>query len=302
MPVLLAESLAALAVHPGGRYVDCTLGTGGHAEAILEQAQPGGRLLGIDADATALDIAAQRLERFGDAAILVNGNFDQLREIAGQAEWPSADGILLDLGLSSLELRRRERGFAFQSEGPLDMRFDPVRQRLTAEQIVNDWPESQIAEIVFRYGEERRSRQIARAIVGHRPIKSTTQLARIVEHATGGRHGRTHPATRTFQALRIAVNRELEVLEAALPQARDLLAPGGRLVVISYHSLEDRIVKNFLRLESGGCVCPPHLPVCVCGQTARLRPIGKGVTVPTAAEVAANPSSRSAKLRAAERV
>ena len=300
--MLLAESLIALEVHPGGRYVDCTLGTGGHAEAILEKAQPGGNLLGIDADSTALAIAAKRLERFGGAASLVNGNFDRLREIARAAGWQSADGILFDLGLSSLELERRERGFSFQIEGPLDMRFDPYRQRLTAELIVNDWTESQIAEVLFRYGEERRSRQIARAIVGRRPIRSTTDLARIVEQAVGGRRGRTHPATRTFQALRIAVNRELEALETALPQARDLLVPGGRLVVIGYHSLEDRIVKNFLRLESGGCICPPHLPVCVCGQTARLRPIGKGATVPSAAEVAANPSSRSAKLRAAERL
>lgn len=300
--MLLAETLAALNVHPSGSYVDCTLGTGGHAQAILEKAQPDGRLLGIDADSTALSIAAQRLDRFGDAAILVNGNFERLREIAMTAGWQSADGILLDLGLSTLELARRERGFSFQAEGPLDMRFDPHRQRLTAEQIVNDWSESQIAEALFRYGEERKSRQIARAIVVRRPIRSTMELARIVEQAVGGRRGRTHPATRTFQALRIVVNHELKALETVLPQARDLLAPGGRLVVISYHSLEDRIVKNFLRLESGGCICPPHLPVCVCGQTTRLRPVGKGAIMPSEAEIAVNPSSRSARLRVAEKV
>jgi 16S rRNA (cytosine1402-N4)-methyltransferase len=215
--------------------------------------------------------------------------------------WVALDGILLDLGASSLQFDRSDRGFSFQKEGPIDMRFDPDSP-LTADQLVNDWPESELADALFRYGEEPKSRRIARAIVNARPLHSTVQLAEVIAKAVGGRRTGIHPATRSFQALRIAVNRELESLEAALPQAMAALKPGGRLAVISFHSLEDRTVKLFFRQESRDCICPPEQLACTCGHKATLKEITRRPIRPSDQEVAANPRARSSRLRVAERL
>ncbi|MBN1692252.1 MAG: 16S rRNA (cytosine(1402)-N(4))-methyltransferase RsmH [Dehalococcoidales bacterium] len=299
-PVLLPEAIKALAVQPGGRYIDCTLGGAGHAAAILDKSSPGGQLLGIDADPKALEAARERLQHYKDATLLVNGNFADLQTICLKYDFFPVHGILFDLGLSSLQLNNAARGFSFQQDAPLDMRFSPD-QKVSAADIVNTASEAKLAQIIRAYGEESHSGRIARHIVGERPLKTTRQLASLIEK-TIGRRGRIHPATRTFQALRIAVNRELENLESALSQAVDLLGYEGRLVVISYHSLEDRIVKQFMRTESRDCICPPHTPTCICGHTASLRLINKKVIIPSAAEVKSNPRSRSARLRAAERI
>jgi 16S rRNA (cytosine1402-N4)-methyltransferase len=282
--------------------VDCTVNGGGHAEAILEAASPGGSLLGIDADPEALDVARRRLARFGDAVALVQGNFRDVASICRERGFVPVNGILFDLGLSSLQLGAGRRGFSFQKEGPLDMRFSPD-QETTASYWVNEASEDELAEVLWRFGEERESRRIARAIVRRRPLRTTTELAKAVEQAVGRRPGsQIHPATRTFQALRIAVNQELASLIDALPGAHGLLGFGSRLVVISYHSLEDRIVKQFIAFESRDCVCPPRQPVCTCGHKATLRPITRGAVTPAPEELATNPRSRSAKLRAAERL
>jgi 16S rRNA (cytosine1402-N4)-methyltransferase len=302
VPVMVREVVAALNVRPGGRYVDGTVGAGGHALAIIEAASPGGALLGIDKDPGALDVARKRLEAYGEDVRLVEGDFAELGRICREHGFAPVHGVLLDIGLSSLQVDRAERGFSFLREGPLDMRFSP-RQPLTAAQIVNEYPEDELADIIYRFGEEPRSRRIARRIVERRPLRTTTELAKVVEEAVGGRARRqSHPATRTFQALRIAVNQELLSLDAALPQAYGLLGDLGRLAVLSYHSLEDRLVKEFVRRESRDCICPPRQPVCTCGHKAGLRPISRGAVRPSPDEVAANPRSRSARLRVAERL
>jgi 16S rRNA (cytosine1402-N4)-methyltransferase len=299
-PVLLSEALKALAVQPGGRYIDCTLGSGGHAAAILDHSSPGGQLLGIDADPYAMEIAKDRLQHYKDSILLVNDNFANLQSICIKYDFFPVHGILFDLGLSSLQLNGSGRGFSFQHDAPLDMRFNPS-QKITAADIVNTTPEARLAQIIKTYGEEIRSYRIAREIVKARPIETTLQLAQLIEK-TIGRRGKIHPATRTFQALRIAVNHELEHLETALRQAVDLLGYEGRLVVISYHSLEDRIVKQFMKKEAKACICPPGTPACVCGHTPSLRLINRKVIIPTETEIDVNPRSRSAKLRAAERI
>ncbi len=299
IPVLLQETIDALAVQPGGRYIDCTIGAGGHSAAILERSSPGGQLLGIDADPDAIKVAKARLEAHSRSVLLVNENFVNLEAICLKYDFFPVHGILFDLGLSSLQLDSPSRGFSFQQDAPLDMRFSPS-QEVTVADIINTSSESELARLIKTYGEEVYSRQIARRIAQERPIKTTLQLARTVEQATGGRRGRIHPATRTFQALRIAVNHELEHLEAALKQAINFLGFEGRLVVISYHSLEDRIVKQLMRRESTDCICPPGTPACVCGHTARLRLITRKVITPSVTEVRLNPRSRSAKLRVAE--
>ena len=301
-PVMVREVLQALNVRPGGRYVDGTIDGGGHALAIMEQAEPGGALLGIDRDPAALKRAERRLERFGTGVRLERGDFADMQSICLEREFVPVQGILLDLGLSTLQLDDAERGFSFQREGPLDMRFDPDQQ-LAAAEIVNEYEEDALADVLWRFGEERKSRRIARRIVGRRPLHTTKELAKVVEEAVGGRVRRqSHPATRTFQALRIATNQELLSLDRALPQAYGLLGDLGRLAVLSYHSLEDRIVKTFFRRESRDCVCPPRQPACTCEHKAGLRPVGRGVARPALEEVAANPRSRSARLRVAERL
>ncbi len=300
-PVMLDEVLSALAVQPGGRYVDCTVGGGGHAEAILEASSPGGVLLGIDADPRALQVAASRLHRFGDSLALVEGNFRDVGAICREGGFEPVHGVLFDLGVSSLQLVDQERGFSFQLDAPLDMRFSP-RQTLTAADIVNTYDEEALADVLWRFGQRSSSRRIARRIVRERPFQTTTQLAASVAGAVGGGRQRIHPATRTFMALRICVNEELDNLSTALEQSRDLLGHGGRLVIISFHSLEDAIVKNFIRQESRDCICPPDAPVCVCDHRASLRPVGRGASKPSPAEVEANPRSRSARLRVAEKL
>ncbi|MFH1169822.1 MAG: 16S rRNA (cytosine(1402)-N(4))-methyltransferase RsmH [Chloroflexota bacterium] len=300
-PVLLEEALKMLAVQPGGRYIDCTVGGGGHAAAILERSSPGGQLLGLDNDPDAIEVARRRLEYYRDSVLLVNENFANMQSVCVKYDFMPVHGILLDLGLSSLQLNSSGRGFSFQHDDPLDMRLNP-EQEISAADIVNTSSEAVLADILRTYGEEVYSRQIARRIVTERPISTSLQLARLVEGAIGRRRGRIHPATRTFQALRIAVNHELENLESALRQAIELLGFEGRLVVISYHSLEDRIVKRFMQQEAKGCICPPYAPACVCGHTARLKLMNKRVITPSPQEVQLNPRSRSAKLRAAERV
>lgn len=299
-PVLLAEVLRELAVQPGGRYIDATLGGGGHAAAILEQSSPGGQLLGIDADPTAIAAARERFRGSRDSVLIVNDNFVNLQSICIKYDFFPVHGILFDLGLSSSQLNGSGRGFSFQHDAPLDMRFNPG-QKTTAADIVNTASEVKLAGIIRTYGEENQSRRIARFIVNERPIETTGQLARIIEKAVG-RRSRLHPATRTFQALRIAVNHELEHLETALKQAVELLGYEGRLVVITYHSLEDRIVKQYMQKEARACICPPGTPTCVCGHTPSLRIINRKVITPTADEIRLNPRSRSAKLRASERI
>ncbi len=301
VPVLLEEAIKTLAVQPGGRYIDCTLGGGGHALAILEHSSPGGQLLGIDADPEAIKVARARLEAYTNSILLVNENFANLQAICIKYDFFPVHGILFDLGLSSLQLNGNGRGFSFQHDAPLDMRLSPS-QEVTAADIINTSSEAELARLIRTYGEEGYSHKIARRIVNERPIKSTLHLARTIERAIGRRRGRIHPATKTFQALRIVVNHELEHLEAALKQAVDLLGFEGRLVVISYHSLEDRIVKQFIQQEAKDCICPLSIPVCVCGHKARLRLINKRVITPSLSEVQLNPRSRSAKLRAAERI
>jgi 16S rRNA (cytosine1402-N4)-methyltransferase len=259
-------------------------------------------LLGIDLDPQALAAARRRLEGFGANVRLVEGNFAEMERICSELAFAPVHGVLLDLGLSSLQLEESERGFSFQREGPLDMRFSP-QQEVTAAEIVNEHAESALADVLWRYGEESRSRRIAKRIVERRPLRTTTELAKVVEEAVGRRARRlTHPATRTFQALRIAVNQELLSLETALPQAYGLLGDLGRLVVLSYHSLEDRLVKAFIRQESRDCLCPPRQPVCTCSHKAGLRQVSRGAVRPSPEEVARNPRSRSARLRAAERL
>ena len=301
-PVMLREVIAGLDVRPGGRYVDCTVDGGGHAEAIMEAASPGGSLLGIDEDAEVLVLARERLGRFGDAFACVQANFRDLDRICRERGFAPVNGILFDLGLSTHQLASETRGFSFRVEAPLDMRFGPAG-RTTAATLVNETEEEELANLIWRFGEERLSRRIARAIVQGRPLRTTVDLAKAVEQAVGRRPGsQIHPATKTFQALRIAVNQELASLAEALPWAHGLLGFGSRLVVISYHSLEDRIVKQYIQRESRDCVCPPGQPVCTCGHKATLRPISRGAVMPSREEIVMNPRSRSARLRVAERL
>ncbi len=302
VPVLLSEVLDALQPAPGKCYIDLTVGAAGHARAILERSAPTGRLLAVDADVEATHYARSALCEFGERAVVRHGFFDELTELAAAAGFTPADGIMADLGLSSRQLGNPERGFSFQAEGPLDMRLDPTAQETSAADLVNTLAESELADIFYRYGEERRSRAIARAIVRRRPLHTTTELAALVAQAVGRPRGRIHPATRVFMALRIAVNDELGALERMLPQAVKVLAPGGRLAVISFHSLEDRIVKDYLRREAKGCVCPPEAPVCTCGRAPQLALVTRRPIEPSPEECARNPRSRSAKLRAAEKL
>ena len=280
--------------------MDGTLGAGGHAVGLLAASEPGGKLLGLDIDPVALDLARQKLAPFGERACLIKASYSSLREQMATLGWDTVDGILLDLGASSMQFDTPERGFSFLADGPLDMRFDPTNP-LTAAEIINSWPEEELADVLFKYGEERAARRIARAILQARPVSRTRQLGNVIEKAIG-RHGSHHPATLTFQALRIVVNGELESLEKALPMAVQALAPGGRLAVISFHSLEDRLVKEFFRKESKDCICPPQQPVCTCGHKASIKEINRRPITPTEEEIKHNSRARSAKLRIAEKI
>jgi 16S rRNA (cytosine1402-N4)-methyltransferase len=285
----------------GGLYVDGTVGAGGHAWGILEACSPDGQLLGLDVDPQALELAHEKLAEFGKRVQLTRASYTTLLKQLAALKWQQVDGILLDLGLSSMQLDTPIRGFSFQIEAPLDMRFDPDG-KISAADLVNHLDEVALAGLLYQYGEERRSRQVARAIVNTRPITTTTQLATIVAEATCGGKSGIHPATRTFQALRIAVNGELEAVEEVLPQTLRALRAGGRLAIISFHSLEDRIVKQFMRKESKDCICPPRQPVCTCGHKATLREITSKPVRPKENEIRNNVRSRSARLRVAERV
>jgi 16S rRNA (cytosine1402-N4)-methyltransferase len=284
-PVMVNETIEGLRPSCGGHFVDCTVGSGGHARAILERISPAGKLLGIDADPEAIRIAQDSLSDYGEAVVLVNDSFVNLQPICEEHDFHPVDGILFDLGVSSMQLDTAERGFSFQREAPLDMRFDPSRE-LTASDIVNAFPERELAHILKEYGEERYSRRIARHIVSSRPITSTLRLAQVVQQVLGSKRSRIHPATRTFMALRIAVNEELQSLSLALEQTINLLRLQGRLVVVSYHSLEDRIVKHFMRSKASNCA---------------LKLISRKVIRPTSLEIESNQRSRSARLRVAER-
>jgi len=308
LPVLVEEVMSMLAPAPGSLQIDATVGGGGHTERILEATNPDGRLLGLDADGAAIARVDDRLRpRFGERLVLRRANFRELRTVAPDAGFASVDGLLFDLGLSSFQLADAQRGFGFRAGGPLDMRFDTGRG-VPASELLATLDTRELTALFKRYGEEPQAGRIARAIIAARPtapIETAEDLAALIERVAPGNpriRRRIHPATRVFQALRIAVNTELDALAEGLAAAVDLLRPGGRLVVLSYHSLEDRIVKRFFAAERRGCVCPPELPVCVCGRNPRLRLVTRPSLTPTAAEIAANPRARSARLRAAERL
>jgi 16S rRNA (cytosine1402-N4)-methyltransferase len=304
--VLLRESIAFLAAERGGLFIDCTLGLGGHSEAILE-ASDNARVIGIDRDRDAIAFAVERLAHFGSRFQAAHANFRELPGVLANAGVQSAAGVLVDLGVSSLQLDSPERGFSFQHDAPLDMRMNAGSEEATAAELLASLPEEEIARLIFEYGEERRSRRIAKFIVAARErgeaIATTGDLAETVIRAIGRRPGdRIHPATRTFQALRIAVNQELEGLDQFAVTAIDLLQPEGRFVAISFHSLEDRIIKLALRRLSGRCECPPRLPRCSCGARRAVEILTRRPVVPDEIEVAENPRARSAKLRACRKL
>lgn len=304
-PVLLRETIELLAAERGGLFVDCTVGLGGHSEAIL-QAASDAQVLGIDRDEEALRLARKRLASYGSRFRAVHADFRELTRVLATAKVGPVRGILADLGVSSLQLDSPQRGFSFRHEAPLDMRMDTSSGE-TAAELLGRLSEVDIARLIFEYGEEPRSRRIARAIVERRrrgqPVETTSDLARLVERAAGtGKQRRIHPATRTFQALRIAVNAELENLDRFLTEAVDHLEPDGRLAVISFHSLEDRIVKRTLLKLSGRCQCPPRLPRCICGAAKRIAILTRRAIMPGDAEIENNPRARSAKLRGAQKL
>ncbi|RMF51418.1 MAG: 16S rRNA (cytosine(1402)-N(4))-methyltransferase RsmH [Chloroflexota bacterium] len=301
-PVLLAEVMAALQPQQSlaGRFIDGTLGAGGHAMALLSAA-PQARLLGIDRDPRSLAVARARLAAFAERVIFVHANFDQMAAVAAQHAFAPVDGILLDLGMASMHVDDSDRGFSFRAEAPLDMRYDPHSGAPSAADLINTLSAEALAELLYTYGEERESRRLARAIVAARPLYTARQLAELIER-TLPRREKIHPATRTFQALRIAVNDELGALERVLPQTLALVRRGGRIAIISFHSLEDRIVKRFFARESADCLCPPKQPRCTCAHKAQLRLLTRKPITASQAEIAANPRSRSARLRVAERL
>ena len=300
-PVMVPEILKYLDVVSGGRYIDCTLGEGGHSKSILDASNPGGEVLGIDADHEAIEVSKSRLEKYQDRAIFVNDNFRNLRKIAMRRNFIPAHGILLDLGVSSLQLNIETRGFSFMRKSPLDMRFS-FNQKLTADQVVNTFQENEIADILYHFGDERRARKIAKIIVENRPIKHSNELAEIIKKKIYISNHKINPATKTFQALRIYINEELSALSEVLEQSLEIIGIGGRLAVISYHSIEDRIVKNYFRRESKYCICLPNVIKCECNHEPKLKIITKKPISPSSNEITSNRRSRSAKLRVIERI
>lgn len=305
VPVLLEEAVSMLALQPDGVYVDCTVGGGGHLACLVQKLGEKATIIGIDKDAKALEEARKKLADVSSKLILIHGDFRRLQVILKMHGISEIHGIVLDLGVSSFQLDDASRGFSYQEEGPLDMRMN-TDQQLSAWHLVNEWSEERLALIIRELGEERYARRIAREIVRERqqrPINTTFELVEVIKRAVPAQAKKDkHPARRTFQALRIAVNEELEALEEALPQAVEVLASEGRIAVITFHSLEDRIVKTFFKRESLGCLCPPDQPVCTCNHRARLKIVTKRPITPTEAELARNPRSRSAKLRIAEKI
>lgn len=305
-PVLLQECLDALAIRPDGVYVDGTLGRAGHSLEIVRRLTEGGRLIGIDRDQTAIDAAQERLAPYLDRVTLVHSNFDRVGDILADLHISGVDGMLFDLGVSSPQLDNAARGFSYMHDAPLDMRMDRTAP-LTARDVVNDWPYEELRRILYDFGEERCAPAIARRIVQARqqaPIETTLQLVDIIKSAMppAALREKQHPAKRSFQAIRIAVNDELGAVRQGMEAAIDHLNPGGRLVVITFHSLEDRIVKNVFQDAAKGCTCPPSFPVCVCGHKPKIKILTKKPIIATREEVEENPRSRSAKLRVAERV
>ena len=302
LPVLLTETVGQLMLEEDGVYVDGTTGDGGHSQAILQAQPPVKAVLGIDWDERSMETSQSRLAEYGQRFISVHGNYVDMVELAAEQGFDVVNGVLLDLGFSSRQVECPGYGLSFQVDEPLDMRYD-LDGELTAEKIVNTYGERELGQLIRRFGEEPRGMSIARAIVKERPVNTTAQLASIVSGVLGRRPGqKVNPATKTFQALRVEVNEELSNVELGLHAAVSLLSTGGRLAVISYHSLEDRIVKSFFNREAATCVCPPSLPVCVCGQTPRIKIINRRVIKPSNEEVQSNPRSRSAKLRVVLRI
>ncbi len=299
---MVEETLAALEITPGDTIIDCTLGEGGHSRAILQGLEFKPKVLGIEIDSAALEIARKRLRQYGNRVKTVLGSYVDVLKFADAYRFCPATGVLFDLGVSSLQLETGIRGFSFSREAKLDMRFDGS-QELTAHDLVNSSTENDLAKTISTLGEDPNAKRIAKAICNGRPIDTTTHLARIVSGASGFRNkSKIHPATRTFQAIRMAVNGELDNIRLGLKQAVEVLSLGGRLIVITYHSLEDRLVKNILRQESSTCVCPVGTPECICSQKARLKLLGGGVVKPKLEAIQSNPRSRSAKLRVAQRI
>ena len=300
--VMLEECLEALHIRPDGIYVDGTLGRAGHAIEIAKRLTTG-RLIGIDRDAEAIEAAGEKLAEFGDRVTLVHGDFREIGSILDQLQIPLVDGMLFDLGVSSPQLDNAERGFSYMGDAPLDMRMDQ-RASLSAFEVVNTWSEEQLKRILWDYGEERYAPRIARAIVAGREIETTGQLVDVIRSAmpAAALREKQHPAKRAFQAIRIAVNDELGAVEDMLAGAVPHLAPGGRLVVISFHSLEDRLVKTAIQRGAKGCTCPRDFPVCVCGFEPTLKAVSRKAILPSEREIAENPRARSAKLRVAERI
>ena len=302
-PVLLHECLDALAIRPDGVYVDGTLGRAGHSLEIVRRLTAGGRLIGIDRDQTAIDAAQERLAPYLDRVTLVHSNFDRIGDILADLHIPGVDGMLFDLGVSSPQLDDAARGFSYMHDAPLDMRMDRTAS-LTARDVVNDWPYEELRRILYNFGEERCAPAIARRIVQAReqtPIETTLQLVDIIKSAMppAALREKQHPAKRSFQAIRIAVNDELGAVSRMMRASIDHLNPGGRLAVITFHSLEDRIVKNAMLDAAKGCTCPPSFPVCVCGRTPKIQVLTKKPIIATMEEVRENPRARSAKLRVA---
>lgn len=300
VPVLFDKVLDYLRPLPNGRYIDGTVGAGGHTLGILQASAPDGRVLVFDKDPEAISFTRSRLAKYGERVIYENASYAEMGTLAATHGFNQVNGILLDLGLSSRQLANAKRGFSFQEEGPLDMRFNPNTGE-TAADLLNNLSESELADIFWQYGELRNSRFLARLIVTNRPFTTTTELAQLVSSKVR-RKGRTHPATQLFQALRIEVNRELESVEKGVQAAVDLLISGGRLAVISFHSLEDRFVKHYFRELERECSCPPHQPVCTCDKQATVRIITRRAQKADAREIAQNPRSRSARLRVVEKL
>jgi 16S rRNA (cytosine1402-N4)-methyltransferase len=301
LPVLNREVLAYLNPVSCGKYLDATLGAGGHSEAILIASQPDGLLIGLDVDRNALAIATERLRKFSTRAILFNKSYTELDDCLQKIGWKGLDGILFDLGVSSMQVDSANRGFSFNKEGPLDMRFDD-QSTVSADDIINHWSEEELASIIWSYGEEPKARAIAKTICSSRPLKTTTQLAQVVLGVYHGKRVKIHPATRTFQAVRIAVNQELTALEKGINLAIEQLYVGGRIAVISFHSLEDRIVTEVFKREAKDCICPPEQPTCTCNHKASLAILTKKPITASDEEIKINPRSRSAKLRVAQKI
>ncbi len=301
IPVMVPEILKYLEVSSGGRYIDCTLGEGGHTKSLLEASNPGGEVLGIDADHEAIEVSKNRLEEYGERFIYDNSNFKNIKKIAMKSKFVPCHGILFDLGVSSLQLDKESRGFSFRRKAPLDMRFS-INQTLTAQDVLNTFSESEISDILYQYGEERQSRKIAKLIIENRPLSNADELSDLIKKNIRQTNYKINPSTKTFQALRIYINEELNSLSQALEQSLEILGVGGRMAVISYHSLEDRIVKNFFKKESKYCICPPNIPECDCEHFPKLKIVTKKPVSPSQSEIDANKRSRSAKLRVVERI